>query len=203
MKSHIEKLYLNAEFNSLSDGLSWYYKARMRCTGIAEKHGVSMNLVASVVAALSPRNRWTRNLVDAENIIDHVFNGADLKLCATYNTMRDKALKLCNVNLSHTDRLKILNGRKIQSFYLNIIGDDSRVTVDSWISLAYSGKYKAVKKRKALTLGRYKTIEQDFLSLAKKYNRKSYQIQAICWLEFQKQVGKLENLFEQKKEAGQ
>ena len=188
MKKNIESLYINADLKSLTNGLTWYRDAYLHSEILAKRYQVSIELVASVIAALSPRNRWARNLVDANNVLNHVFNNGILEKCAVYNAMRDKALTLCLTSLTHEERLTILNGRKIQSFYCNILGIDNRVTIDSWIDLLCYGKYIPVKKRRALTLLRYKKIENAFIDLSYKYKCKPYQLQAICWLAFQRQV---------------
>lgn len=187
MKKHLELLYLNADTNAVRDGLTWYHSARIHCNIIAQKYGVTTELVASVMAALSPRNRWARNIRDCHDIVQYMCDDTChiMPVVCTYGANKDKAIELCNTDLNHAQRLAILNGRKVQSFYCNILGLDDKVTIDSWIDQAYSGKYKTVKKRKALGLKRYKAIENDFISLSIKYNLKAYQIQAIVWLAFQ------------------
>ena len=184
---HLKNIMRQASNENIIKGKSWYNDAQEYSRILSVKYNVSMPLVASVIAALSPRNRWERNKIDAENVISHVFNGTTLQKVAVFNAMKNKALSLCK-EMTHEERLKILNGIKIQSFYCNIIGDESRVTIDTWIDLAYSGEYKAVKERNALTLGRYRIIEKDIKKLAKQYNMKAYELQAIVWLQFQEQV---------------
>jgi len=188
MKKRLESYIDNASLETIDHGMQWYSNAYKHCVKIAIKNNTNPVLVASVIAALSPRNRWTRNLIDADNVISHIFKGTPLQKCAVYTKMRDKAIKLCDDKLTIDDRLTILNGRKIQSFFTNILGLGDKVTVDTWIDLAYSGKYKATKKRKALTITRYRKIEKDIQSLAKKYDCKPYQLQAIIWLQYQNQL---------------
>jgi hypothetical protein len=188
MRKNIVKILNNADEQTKQSGINWYSDAKFKCSTIATTYGVSTELVASVVSALSPRNRWSRNIVDADNVVSHVFQRTPLRPCATYGANVRKAIKLCNESLSNEQRLKLLNGEKIKSFFLNIIGDDSRVTVDSWIMLAYAGKYKETKKRKALTLTLYRKIEKDIKIVAKETGIKPYELQAIVWLQFQKDL---------------
>lgn len=188
MKKRLESYINNASLETIDNGMKWYDDANKYCQNISDSYSVSIELVASVVAALSPRNRWSRNLIDAENVISHFFKGTDLKSVGTFGKMLQKAVLLCNESLKHDERLSILNGRKIQSFYSNILGHSDKVTIDTWIDLAYSGKYKPTKKRANLTLTRYKKIENDLLKLSKKYKVEAYRLQAIIWLEFQRQV---------------
>jgi hypothetical protein len=185
---HLRNILTHTTPQNYKNGIDWYNDAQQFSQEISVKYNVSTELVASVIAALSPRNRWARNKIDAENVISHIYNRQELPKVSTYGNMLRKSLKLCDNNLTHEQRIKILNGRKIQSFYSNIIGDDSMVTVDTWMDLAHSGKYKAVKKRKGLTLTRYKKIESDIQKLAKEEGIKSYQMQAIIWVQFQQNV---------------
>lgn len=188
MKKTLESYIQTADIETIDAGMQWYSSAYEQCRLLASKYSTSPVLVASIVAALSPRNKWARNLIDAENVISHKFCNTPLKKCAVYNAMLRKALSLCDESLTFEQREVILNGRKIQSFFLNICGISNRVTIDSWIDLAYAGKYKATKNRKALGLPRYRKIEQDFIKLSEKYACKPYQLQAIVWLNFQEKV---------------
>jgi hypothetical protein len=186
MSKVLEYYLTNVNDEVKNNGMLWYRNAFNHCDNIATKYSVSIELVASVVAALSPRNKWMRNLIDAENVVSYVFNGTPLQKVSTYGMMLKKALQLCNEGLSFDDRVRILNGRKIQSFFTNIMLRNERVTVDTWVDLAFKGKYIPTKKRKALTLSRYKQIEQAIIKLSKKYAIEPYEAQAIIWLNFQR-----------------
>ena len=187
---HLKRILSEANSQNYIEGMAWYNDANQFCIDQGIKYQVSTELVASVVAALSPRNKWARNKIDAENVVSHKFKGSELNHVSTYGKMLKKALILCDDTLSHNDRIKILNGPKIQAFYCNIIGDDSRVTVDSWIMQAASGKYKSEKKRKPLTIKRYRSIELSIKKLAIEKNIKPYQAQAIIWVTFQEMLKK-------------
>jgi hypothetical protein len=185
---HLKRILSEASHQNYIDGMAWYNDANQFCIDQGIKYQVSTELVASVVAALSPRNNWAKNKIDAENVVSHKFKGTELNRVSTYGKMLKKALILCDEKLSHNDRIKILNGPKIQSFYCNIIGDSSKVTIDSWIDQAASGKYKSVKKRKPLTIKRYRSIELAIQKLAIEKNIKPYQAQAIIWVSFQEKI---------------
>ena len=50
-------------------GCDWYPSALAIAGRIACKYGLRTEVAAGVIAALSPNNRWERNIVDAEAII--------------------------------------------------------------------------------------------------------------------------------------
>ena len=60
------------------NGVQWYNVAQNASGAMAERYGISLETVAGVVAALSPNNRWERNLRDADNLISaYTLGGLD------------------------------------------------------------------------------------------------------------------------------
>ena len=53
----------------MRQGEAWYLQANIWCEHRAVKYGISTYKVASVLSALSPRNKWERNKQDAEAVI--------------------------------------------------------------------------------------------------------------------------------------
>ena len=100
-------------------GVDWYPSALDIANRIAVKYGVSAETAAGVIAALSPNNRWERNIVDAENIIKCWAAGgtrSDLlavKVC-TYGKMKAKAVDILTRDIPIVE---ILNGKKIIEFF--------------------------------------------------------------------------------------
>ena len=52
-----------------AEGLVWYEQAKREAYHIAMKHDVPVYIVVAVIAALSPNNKWARNLVNADALI--------------------------------------------------------------------------------------------------------------------------------------
>ena len=50
-------------------GCDWYPSALAIASRIADKYNLRTEVVAGIIAALSPNNRWERNIIDAEAII--------------------------------------------------------------------------------------------------------------------------------------
>ena len=66
---HIVAKFALATSLEVAQGVAWYSIALATAEYMAEKYGLSADTCAGVIAALSPNNRWERNIIDAENII--------------------------------------------------------------------------------------------------------------------------------------
>ena len=60
---------------------------------MAIKHDVPVYIAVAVIAALSPNNKWSRNLVNADALIGAFINGdgIDSVKVSTYHKMKAKA----------------------------------------------------------------------------------------------------------------
>ena len=65
-------------------GCDWYTDAHKIAGRIASMYGLHHAVVAAVIAALSPNNKWERNLRDAENFI-RLFTVGDPDDCLNLN----------------------------------------------------------------------------------------------------------------------
>ena len=150
-------------------GLSWYSTARSHAQYLANKHGISLAKAAGVISALSPNNKWERNLLDADLFIQ--FPSLATKVC-TYTANRIKALKILAVD-NDSLIIEILGGTKTKSFYHNILNEESdMVTVDLWM-------YRAAEL--SMSNKNYKIISNAIIELAMYQGLKPYQVQAILW----------------------
>jgi len=71
-KYQLNKIYKNLDkwFNlatkeEIKEGLQWYKKANDICKDIAENFKTLEIIGATVISALSPRNKWEQNIKDA------------------------------------------------------------------------------------------------------------------------------------------
>ena len=104
-------------------GCDWYRSAlniagRIQAKYHTTERPLTVELVAGIIAALSPNNRWERNIIDAEALIKvWAAGGSDADIlavkCCTYPVMRQKALDI----LKGSDIVKTLNGPKIIEFF--------------------------------------------------------------------------------------
>ena len=47
-------------------GAQWYFNAQSAALIMSERYRVSLEICAGVISALSPNNKWERNLIDPE-----------------------------------------------------------------------------------------------------------------------------------------
>jgi len=129
--SHQNQLNIKAVYNLATvkereDGRLWYPQALQIARGLAARYYVSTECAAGVLAALSPRNKWTRNCVDAEALISTFKADSEsavgLKVC-TFGANKAKALRILTENPIKSERvLEILSGPKLREFYSCIMG---------------------------------------------------------------------------------
>ena len=142
---------------------SWYADARAVAEDVARILGTDRSHGAAVVAALSPRNPWSRNVRDAYAV---AYGQTPPGLGANVRTAQRAV----------TMGLAALSGPKVRAFGANIAGDESRVTVDVWMMRA-SGI-----DRDAPTTVQYRRIERIVRRLAREYNVTPAQAQAAIWI---------------------
>ena len=181
--------YQMATTEEIKDGVTWYRKAYLDCRKIAFKHVVSTHLVVGVVSALSPNNKWERNIVNADELIGAYINGdgIDSIKVSTYHKMKEKAWHILGQMPRKDDVTFILNGQKITSFYQNIMGYDT-CTVDGHARNIYYAERESLTDPKT-NIGKkeYAMIQQAYVeagSLLKVNGQalKAYEVQAITWV---------------------
>jgi hypothetical protein len=193
MRTSILGTFFLASLTEIQEGACWYSDALQFCHTIAEKHGLSAETVAGVVAALSPQNRWERNMLDAERLIDlYILGGEDAAKeykVATYGINKDKALKILalhDLNLSTIP--EILNGQKVKAFYHCILGSDRHVCVDGHAYSIWLGERVTTNDTPKITSKLYNKISEDYIEATKKINEilgtmyTPADVQAITWI---------------------
>ena len=197
---NILAVFALATAGELQEGREWYHRANRVSAEIASAHGISLETAAGVIAALSPNNRWERNIVDAENIIRaYSIGGADeaqnVKVC-TYGKMKDKAITICTMphHLHHED---ILNGRKITAFYLCIIGCKDSCCIDGHAYSIWFGDRLTMKQVPNIGKKLYAEICSDYVEAAailrgtgsRFSDLTAYEVQAITWVTWRRLHG--------------
>ena len=66
MIHNIISVYRDADETQHAEGLLWYDNAQKAAYLIALKYDVAVYIVAAVIAALSPNNKWSRNVTNAD-----------------------------------------------------------------------------------------------------------------------------------------
>ena len=196
-----------ASCNDILAGRQWYSNALKLAVAMGDEFNVHPMTAAGVIAALSPNNRWERNVQDAENVIRAwVAGGAEAALnvkACTYGAMKKKAVDILeagdfNVASARTI-LDILNGRKIKAFFGCIIEldmEDPRlkknevvdVCVDGHAYGIWQGERLSMKDVPSIGVKLYATIADEYRKATEAINVRDGQdytpaeIQAITWV---------------------
>ena len=67
--NNITHCYLDADPVQIQDGMAWYAAAYDAAYDIGNKYGIGVYLVVAVISALSPNNKWSRNVSNADALI--------------------------------------------------------------------------------------------------------------------------------------
>jgi len=171
-------------------GCDWYRSALNIAGRIASKYHIRVEVAAGVIAALSPNNRWERNIIDAEAMIKcWSAGGTDedilaVKVC-TYTKMQEKALNI----LKGGDIITVLNGPKIIEFF-NCITNPllNDVCIDGHAYSVWFGQRLTMKQVPNIGKKLRQQIKTDYVDATMFINEElneSYSpadIQAITWV---------------------
>ena len=186
---NILKIYKLATPEEKRDGVVWYVNAYADCKRIALDTKVPVHIVVGVVAALSPNNKWDRNITNARDLIEGYLNGEHVESIkvSTYHAMKHKAWSILDAMPDEDGVSLILNGQKITSFYRNIMGHDT-CTVDGHARNIYYGERHGLTDDKSNVGKReYFEISQAYVKAGKRVrvngrSLKAFEIQAITWV---------------------
>ena len=172
-------------------GCDWYPSALKIAIRIATKYGTRVEVAAGVIAALSPNNRWERNIVDAEAIIKCWAAGGtrtdmlNVKVC-TYGKMKAKAVDILTRDI---EIVEILNGKKLIEFFNCITNPRlNDVCIDGHAYSVWFGQRLTMKEVPAIGKKLRSQIKTDYRDATAFINDEldtAYtpaDIQAITWV---------------------
>ena len=176
--SNIRAYYLLSTLNEKEQGFAWYKEARSECTRLAKLYSLSLSTVAGMLAALSPRNRWSRNVSDTEQVI---LLGEDAAV-STFFLNKAKATRI----LCGESPLDVLSGNKVRSFYFCIVHNCSDdVCVDSHAYGVAVGNGERIHP-KNISDNDYTKIQEAYQELSGELSLQPKQLQAITWLTYRR-----------------
>jgi len=180
---NILKVYRKATDQEYKAGREWYQVANSEAQQIAL--GVSLSQAVGVIAALSPNNKWTRNVINARDMINayNLGNSLDSFKVSTYGANKRKAWSILEDGLcSDADILKRLNGRKVQAFYSNIMGCDNVCTIDGHaLNIALGKRHSLTSDANRVGVRLYRELVEAYTRAARREGLKGYEMQAITW----------------------
>jgi hypothetical protein len=211
MTANIIKTFKASNKAERETGLNWYSDTRAFCNMLAARYGVTPAVAVAVISALSPLNQWSRNKIDAENVLRAYTENEKRAGTRAYLDIEELAatVKACTFGRNKMRAFQIIDeqdpsivqtSRKTRAFHDNILNADStEVTIDFHaFSIAVGYQYTASSQPSvANTL--YADVQQAYRNATKHLNRNrkskltAYQLQAITWLAWRRLVGVHEN----------
>lgn len=155
---------LQATLAQVEQASVWYHEAQEVAEDVAENLSVSLEVGASIVAAFSPRERWSSNV-------------AKSLAFSMGKPVAGLSNNLAMANNSLVMGFDALNGQKTNAFARAIAGDSDAVVIDVWmIRAAYMDASKGVNKTQ------YNTLADSVRKVAKEFGLTPRTAQALIWI---------------------
>jgi hypothetical protein len=183
--NRIKAVYDLATPHEITVGRAWYPQAYETARIMASDYGLCVQTVVGVIAALSPRNKWERNLLDAENLIEAYCvdraQAAAVKVC-TFGKGKAKAIQILDLDQDpFTDAIMgVLSGPKLREFASCILKLDD-VTVDGHAFCVWNGARTGLKAVPAIGVKLRAEIKSDYRKAAAKLGLSPSECQAVTW----------------------
>ena len=173
--------FFNSATNAqIEAGKRWYYDVNQFCKELAKEFETTPLTVAQVISALSPRNKWRRNLIDCKVVFQAIKDGKEpheIKV-STYHSNKFKAFDIAK------------NGKRIDAsapktfnFLHNIAHlDKNALTIDVWHIRAIEKKNLA---KTPIGIVAYDQVKELTIRKAEKIGLDGFEYQAIIWLSAQ------------------
>jgi hypothetical protein len=175
-----------------SNGKNWYRQAHRAALDLPVPFACGVITSAGVIAALSPNNKWERNLRDAKALFNMFkafgANAASQVSVSTFGANKAKALAILKLQSPTVDDVAaILNGLKSTAFYRCILGDPQAVCVDGHAYSIWAGELITTTKTPKISARLYAQIADDYRAAAQIVSTTSQsvtpsELQAITWL---------------------
>ena len=163
--------------------MAWYSDAYDAAYDIAMTHDVPVYIVVAVVSALSPNNKWARNVKNADALIGAFIrgDGIDSVKVSTYHKMKQKAWDILATKPDYHGAKFMLKGQKITSFFCDIMGEFN-VTIDGHArNIAYNERISLTDDRSNIGVREYRGLQDAYKDAAQQIDIMPYQLQAITW----------------------
>ena len=183
MIHNIVSVYRDADETQHAEGLLWYSDAQKAAYNIAVKYDIAVFIVVAVISALSPNNKWTRNIVNADALIGAFMrgDGIDAVKVSTYHKMKQKAWDILAARPDYDGAKTMLKGQKITSFFMDIMGEFN-VTIDGHArNIAYGERVGLTDDRTNIGVREYRALQAAYEEAARRVGLMPYQLQAITW----------------------
>jgi len=185
---NIKAIHELASAAEIASGKAWYPVAGDIAKVIADQYGIHPAEAAGVLAALSPRNRWSRNVQDTEALIAAYVAGgaiqAGLTKVCTFGANKAKAVRILEAGvITDADVLTILSGPKLSEFYSCIRGIDGH----AWC--IWQGSKVGLADVPSIGVRLRREIKADYAQAAADLGLKASELQAITWVTWRRVHG--------------
>lgn len=169
------------EMTDQDERKDWYGEALEWAQVIATVNEVQLSKVVGVIAALSPRKNWNQNLTCAR---DMVVTGN----CGQMELFKDKARRILESDGTDETILSILNGNKIQAFYLNIRypKDSTVTTIDRHALSVALGRWTTDEDYTGITDNQYAFFVHCYEQASDKVGVSPLLMQSATWTKWRK-----------------
>lgn len=199
IKLNLMKWIESANDEQVKNGKKWYDEAMLFCKEIAKEYNKDAYTVATNLSCLSVNNKWEQNKKDTIATIaffNKVLANSRLRGVKLYEATVEnylKTIKCCTYKANRKKAWKALcqdleiqkTSPKTHSFAMNIARNSSEhITIDKWHLRACQVSPISKKRdlQESCTALQYRNIERITSEVAKLYNLKGYEFQAIVWL---------------------
>lgn len=155
-------------------GAAWYRTARVHAETISDASGITVDAAAAVIAHLSPRTTWARNVSYAYAVVE---TGSKPNGCIEDNYDRAVAALQSDTPADSFGS----KAHKTRAFCRNILGDDQAVTVDVWayrLAIGTDENMQSILKR----VDTYDSIAHCYRLAAKRAGVTPAVMQATTWI---------------------
>jgi hypothetical protein len=177
-------------------GMQWYQNAYGVCVSLGEKYGLHSDIVAGVIAALSPNNKWERNVEDAEAMIRawaYEIPYESVKVCS-YSANKDKAVMILDLEMNRDAIVNTLRGNKTIAFFLCIAnnGDSNTPCIDGHAYNIWNGSVSNLKEVPSMSDKTFRMIQDAYrdaanlISTVTGSHHSAAQVQAITWVAYRR-----------------
>ena len=193
MLRNIEAVFQLATPQDKAEGMTWYENAYHICNDIALSNALDVHVVAGVMAALSPSNKWKRNVQDCKAVctvaqIQGTAAVADVTV-STYGANKVKAQRILEEHECESEDVRsILNGPKVIEFFNSILSGDD-VCIDGHAFNIAMGEQTTLSKVPNIGIKMRRAIKACYTTAAEKHGIRPSQMQAITWVAWRRMHG--------------
>ena len=164
-----------------SDRLDWYKDAHDYATLLSKRYSVSVAKCVGVISALSPVKTWSQN----KQCADSFLKTGDARHMKTFE---NKAIEIVNSNGTDNSIKDILRGRKIISFYDNIMYPNTsrEVTIDRHALSIALGWWIKDEDYAGMTDKQYKFFQDCYIYTSEILGIPPLLLQSSTWVRFRK-----------------